>query len=133
PGERLVVHGNNKSDEELRATAEARVAYVVLDSVEELDRARAAGAGRLLVRITPGIEADTHEAIRTGHLGSKFGVTPDEAAAIAPGKRSTAARRTTRGRSSTTPGTPPSSRRACMRTRPTPSASQASTASPATC
>ena len=83
PGERLVVHGNNKSDEELRATAEARVAYVVLDSVEELDRARAAGAGRLLVRITPGIEADTHEAIRTGHLGSKFGVTPDEAAAIA--------------------------------------------------
>ena len=83
PGERLVVHGNNKSDEELRATAEARVAYVVLDSVEELDRARAAGAGRLLVRITPGIEADTHEAIRTGHLGSKFGVTPDEAASIA--------------------------------------------------
>jgi len=83
PGDRLVVHGNNKSDEELRATAEARVAYVVLDSVEELDRARAAGAGRLLVRITPGIEADTHEAIRTGHLGSKFGVTPDEAAAIA--------------------------------------------------
>ena len=83
PGDRLVVHGNNKSDEELRATAEARVAYVVLDSVEELDRARAAGAGRLLVRITPGIEADTHEAIRTGHLGSKFGVTPDEAASIA--------------------------------------------------
>jgi len=83
PGERLVVHGNNKSDEELRATAEARVAYLVLDSVEELDRARAAGAGRLLVRITPGIEADTHEAIRTGHLGSKFGVTPDEAASIA--------------------------------------------------
>ena len=33
----------------------------------------------MLVRITPGIEADTHESIRTGHLGSKFGVTPDEA------------------------------------------------------
>jgi diaminopimelate decarboxylase len=83
PGERIVVHGNNKSDEELRAAAEAHAAYVVLDSVEELDRARAAGIERMLVRITPGIEADTHESIRTGHLGSKFGVTPDEAALLA--------------------------------------------------
>ena len=57
-----------------RAAAEARAAYVVLDSVEELARARAAGVERMLVRITPGIEADTHESIRTGHLGSKFGV-----------------------------------------------------------
>ena len=83
PGERLVVHGNNKSDEELAATVEARAAYVVLDSVEELDRARAAGVERMLVRITPGIEVDTHESIRTGHFGSKFGVSPEEAATIA--------------------------------------------------
>jgi diaminopimelate decarboxylase len=83
PGERLVVHGNNKSDDELAAAAEAGAAYVVLDSVEELARARAAGIERMLVRITPGIEADTHESIRTGHLGSKFGVTPEEAAALA--------------------------------------------------
>jgi diaminopimelate decarboxylase len=55
----------------------------VLDSVEELERARAAGIERLLVRITPGIEADTHESIRTGHVGSKFGVSPDEAAGLA--------------------------------------------------
>jgi diaminopimelate decarboxylase len=84
PGERLVVHGNNKSDEELAAAVEARSAYVVLDSVEELDRARAAGAERMLIRITPGIEADTHESIRTGHVGSKFGVSPEEAATLAP-------------------------------------------------
>jgi len=83
PGERLVVHGNNKSDEELRAAAEARAAYVVLDSVEERARARTAGVEHMLVRITPGIEADTHESIRTGHLGSKFGVTPEEAASLA--------------------------------------------------
>jgi diaminopimelate decarboxylase len=83
PGERILVHGNNKSDEELRAAAEARAAYVVLDSVEELERARAAGVERMLVRITPGIEADTHESIRTGQLGSKFGVTPEEAASLA--------------------------------------------------
>jgi diaminopimelate decarboxylase len=83
PGDRLVVHGNNKSDEELAAAAEARAAYVVLDSAEELDRARVAGVEGMLVRITPGIEADTHESIRTGHFGSKFGVSPEEATALA--------------------------------------------------
>ena len=83
-GERLVVHGNNKSDAELEAAAEANAAYVVLDSVEELERARTAGVVRMLVRITPGIEADTHESIRTGHFGSKFGVSPEEAATLAP-------------------------------------------------
>ena len=77
-GDRLVVHGNNKSDEELRAAAEAG-ALVVLDSLEELDRARASGAARLLVRLTPGIDADTHEAIRTGHHGSKFGLDSADA------------------------------------------------------
>jgi diaminopimelate decarboxylase len=84
PGERLVVHGNNKSDEELAAAVDACAAYVVLDSVEELDRARTAGVERMLIRITPGIEADTHESIRTGHVESKFGVSPEEAAALAP-------------------------------------------------
>jgi diaminopimelate decarboxylase len=82
PPEWLVVHGNNKSDEELRAAAEAGAAYVVLDSVEELERARAAGVERMLARITPGIEAETHEAIRTGHVGSKFGMSPEEALGI---------------------------------------------------
>jgi diaminopimelate decarboxylase len=78
PGERLVMHGNNKSDEELRAATEAG-ALIVIDSLEEIDRARAAGATRALIRVTPGIEADTHEAIRTGHHGSKFGLPPDDA------------------------------------------------------
>jgi diaminopimelate decarboxylase len=77
-GDRLVMHGNNKSDEELRAAAGAG-ALVVLDSLEEIDRARAAGVRRTLFRVTPGIEADTHEAIRTGHHGSKFGLPPDDA------------------------------------------------------
>ena len=83
PGDRIVVHGNNKSDEELAAAVEAGAAYVVLDSVEELARARAAGVERMLVRITPGIDVDTHESIRTGHVGSKFGVSPEEAAGLA--------------------------------------------------
>jgi diaminopimelate decarboxylase len=76
--DRLVVHGNNKEDQLLAAAAEAG-ALVVLDSLEELERARAAGAERFLVRVTPGIEADTHEAVKTAHHGSKFGLPPDDA------------------------------------------------------
>jgi diaminopimelate decarboxylase len=79
PGERLVVHGNNKSDEELRAAADADVRFVVLDALDEVRRAAAAGARRALVRVTPGIEADTHPAIRTAHHGSKFGLPPEQA------------------------------------------------------
>jgi diaminopimelate decarboxylase len=79
PGERIVVHGNNKSDEELRAAAEAGVRFVVLDAFDEIRQAAAAGVERALVRVTPGIEADTHEAIRTAHHGSKFGLPPDQA------------------------------------------------------
>ncbi|HWE80051.1 MAG TPA: diaminopimelate decarboxylase [Gaiellaceae bacterium] len=76
-GRDLVVHGNNKSDAELSAAAGAD-ALVVLDSLEEIERARAAGIERTLIRVTPGIDADTHESVRTGHHGSKFGVSPEE-------------------------------------------------------
>ncbi|HEY3962468.1 MAG TPA: diaminopimelate decarboxylase [Gaiellaceae bacterium] len=78
PGDMLVVHGNNKEDELLRLSSEIG-ALVVLDSLDELDRARAAGVTRFLVRVTPGIEADTHEAVKTAHHGSKFGLPPDDA------------------------------------------------------
>ena len=79
PGDRLVIHGNNKEDE-LLARAAAAGALIVLDSLDELARAQELGASRFLVRVTPGIEADTHEAIKTAHHGSKFGLTPDDAA-----------------------------------------------------
>jgi diaminopimelate decarboxylase len=77
-GERLLVHGNNKSDEELRAAAEA-AGLVVLDALDEPARAAAAGVRRVLVRVTPGVEAETHQAIRTGHRGSKFGLDEEDA------------------------------------------------------
>jgi diaminopimelate decarboxylase len=79
-GDRLVFHGNNKSDDELRAAASA-CAFVVLDSLEEVERAREAGVGTVLVRLTPGIEAQTHHAIRTAHVESKFGLGADDAVA----------------------------------------------------
>jgi diaminopimelate decarboxylase len=78
PGAHLVIHGNNKEDELLQRSADAG-ALIVLDSLDELERARAIGAQRCLIRVTPGIEADTHEGIMTGHLGSKFGLSPDAA------------------------------------------------------
>ena len=79
PGERLVVHGNNKSDEELEAAARAGAGLVVVDAPDEVERAAGAGVGRILVRVTPGVEADTHPAIRTAHEGSKFGLPPEQA------------------------------------------------------
>jgi diaminopimelate decarboxylase len=78
-GEQLVVHGNNKSDEELEAAARADAAFVVVDSLDEADRAAAAGVERILVRVTPGVDADTHPSIRTAHEGSKFGLPPEQA------------------------------------------------------
>lgn len=79
PGERLVVHGNNKRDEELQAAARAGARFVVLDALDEVERAAAAGVGRVLVRVTPGVDADTHPSIRTAHEGSKFGLPPEQA------------------------------------------------------
>lgn len=82
PPSHWVVHGNNKSDEELRFAAENDAWLVVMDEPGEVERCVAAGVKRVLLRITPGIEADTHEKIMTGHLGSKFGVSPEEAPEI---------------------------------------------------
>jgi diaminopimelate decarboxylase len=76
-GDVLVLHGNNKSAEELRRAREVG-ATVVVDSFDELDRldalhAQDGLAPRVLVRVTPGVEAHTHEFIRTGQVDSKFG------------------------------------------------------------
>lgn len=80
-GEALVVHGNNK-DEALLTQAARDDATVVLDAPDEAGLATTAGVHRALVRVTLGVDADTHEAIRTGHHGSKFGLPPDQALAL---------------------------------------------------
>ncbi|HWX09658.1 MAG TPA: hypothetical protein VNY33_06745, partial [Gaiellaceae bacterium] len=80
-GERILFHGNNKSDEELRGAAEAG-ATVVLDAPDEPARAAAAGVRRALVRLTPGVEAVTHQSIQTAHDESKFGLAADPALAV---------------------------------------------------
>jgi diaminopimelate decarboxylase len=77
-GDELIVHGNNK-DGALLAAAAAEGATVVLDAADEAVLAEAAGVQRVLVRVTLGVDADTHEAIRTGHHGSKFGLPTEQA------------------------------------------------------
>jgi diaminopimelate decarboxylase len=78
PGRSIVLHGNNKSAEELQAAAENDVGLVVLDALDEIDLAARAGIRRVLMRATPGIDAETHDAIKTAHHGSKFGLSPDQ-------------------------------------------------------
>ena len=80
-GDELVVHGNNKDDAFLRRAASIG-APAVLDAPDEVGLAAAAGVERVLVRVTLGVDADTHEAIRTGHHGSKFGLPPHQARGV---------------------------------------------------
>ena len=76
---RIHMHGNNKSDAELRQAVDAGVGHVICDSLAEIERldAYCAEAGRVqpvLIRVTPGVKADTHTYIQTGQLDSKFGL-----------------------------------------------------------
>jgi diaminopimelate decarboxylase len=80
-GDELVVHGNNKDEAFLREAA-LLGAPVVLDAPDEAALADAAGVTQALVRVTLGVDADTHEAIRTGHHGSKFGLPLDQARTV---------------------------------------------------
>ncbi len=100
PAGRLVFHGNNKSLDELRYALGVGVGRIVVDSFDEFDRldALAAEAGPahqapdVLLRITPGIKAETHEFIATGHDDSKFGFTVSTGAATAAVERARVSR-----------------------------------------
>ncbi|MFY9917203.1 MAG: diaminopimelate decarboxylase [Mycobacterium sp.] len=92
PAERIALHGNNKSVDELSAAVKAGVGHIVLDSMTEIDRlddiAGAAGVVQdVLVRVTVGVEAHTHEFISTAHEDQKFGLS------LASGAAMTAVRR----------------------------------------
>src|SRR4051812_39366981 len=77
--ERIYFHGNNKSEAELAYAVESGVGHVVVDSFVELERLEAMAPGqRIMLRVTPGIRPETHEAIATGQEDSKFGFGADE-------------------------------------------------------
>jgi len=78
PAERITMHGNNKSVAELDAAVAAGVGHIVLDSMVEIERLDEVAARRgvvqdVLIRITVGVEAHTHEFIATAHEDQKFG------------------------------------------------------------
>jgi len=88
PADRLVLHGNNKSMAELRMAVESGVGRIVVDSFDELDRldvlnAETGLAPKVLLRLTPGVKAETHDYIATGQDDSKFGFTVSTGAAAA--------------------------------------------------
>lgn len=88
PPAHLVLHGNNKSVDELERAIEVGVGRIVVDSFDELDRlddihARTGAVPRVLLRLTPGVEAHTHEFVATGQDDSKFGFTVSTGAAAA--------------------------------------------------
>ena len=78
PADRIAFHGNNKSTDELIAAVEAGVGYVVVDSLFEITRLDAVARERgvtvpVMIRLTVGVEAHTHEFIATAHEDQKFG------------------------------------------------------------
>ena len=81
PPERISMHGCGKTDEELDAAAEGRVGRIIVDNLDELRRLSERGSADrplpMLLRINTGIEAHTHEFIRTSGNKSKFGFDPD--------------------------------------------------------
>jgi diaminopimelate decarboxylase len=90
--ERIVMHGNAKSESELAMALDARVGLIVVDNFDELDRlersiaagARGGAFQEVLIRVTPDVRGETHEKISTGQADSKFGFSiVDVPAAIA--------------------------------------------------
>jgi diaminopimelate decarboxylase len=75
--ERIYMHGNNKSVGELEYAMANSIGHIVVDSLDEIDRLQQVAGGRrqrVLLRVTPGIDTNTHHAIQTGQIDSKFGI-----------------------------------------------------------
>src|SRR5436190_22501521 len=77
---RIHMHGNNKTDAEIRYAGEAEVGHLILDSFDEIERCeRILDAPQdVLIRVTPGVKPTTHEFVATGGLDSKFGFGLDD-------------------------------------------------------
>src|SRR5699024_10800417 len=80
PPERIALHGNNKSEAEIRRALEAGVGRIVIDSLDEIalveDLAARLGLhAPVMLRVTTGVEAHTHELIATAHEDQTFGIS----------------------------------------------------------
>ncbi len=82
----IVMHGNAKTDADIQAALDARIAYIVIDGFDDIDRIAALARRKtpVLLRVSPGIESATHAALATGGKSAKFGVPVEQVpAAIA--------------------------------------------------
>ena len=81
---RIYMHGNNKTEAELRYALESDVGHIVIDSFDEIDRlerlvAPTGRRQRVMLRVTPGIAAAGHSSVQTGQVDSKFGFSMEDA------------------------------------------------------
>ena len=95
---RIGFHGNNKTVDELRRAVEAGVGRIIVDSFQEIDRlvaitSETGSTARVMVRVTAGVEAHTHEYIATAHEDQKFGFSITSGDAMAAVRRVEAGRR----------------------------------------
>jgi diaminopimelate decarboxylase len=83
--DRIHMHGNNKSDEEILFAARAGIRHLILDSFDEIERCERLldEPQKVLIRVTPGIKPSTHDYITTGQLDSKFGFGLEDGLAAA--------------------------------------------------
>lgn len=93
PMDKVAFHGNNKTDEELKLAVDYNVGYIVVDNINELERldkicGEAGRTADIMLRIKPGIDAHTHNFIRTGQIDSKFGFALETGEAFDAVKRS---------------------------------------------
>jgi diaminopimelate decarboxylase len=82
-GANLSLHGNNKSDAEINRALDMKLGRIVVDSLDELERVAKIASGRgetakVMLRLTPGVHAHTHEFIATAHEDQKFGLSMAE-------------------------------------------------------
>lgn len=79
----ILVHGNAKTDADLRMAVDAGVGLIVIDNLEEIERLSeiVTGTQDVLVRFRPDVDAQTHSAMATGQGDSKFGLGLDDARA----------------------------------------------------
>jgi diaminopimelate decarboxylase len=76
----IVMHGNAKTDADIAAALEARIGYIVVDGFDDIDRIERLARRNtpVLLRVSPGIESDTHAALATGGRNSKFGLPAEQ-------------------------------------------------------
>jgi diaminopimelate decarboxylase len=76
----IVMHGNAKTDDDIRAAIDARIGYIVIDGFDDIRRIERFATERVpvLLRVSPAIEVATHDALATGSAASKFGLPVDQ-------------------------------------------------------